>query len=176
MEDPCSSGRAELDRPREAPDEPHLNEVVNLLPVRNAGKRRVLPADEDPGVPHHGHQEARLALRETERGKRSIAIREWTICTRCAGQDRLGPARCRRGGGSRRAPGRRTSADRSIERQAWALLCAQLAPVGLSVKVPWQYLRGTVQGSARRRGVSPRRSARGLDKKSGLETLSSVEP
>jgi hypothetical protein len=38
---------------------------------------------------------------------------------------------------------------------------AQLAPVGLSVKTPWQCLRGAVREAPSRRGVSPRRLARG---------------
>jgi hypothetical protein len=37
-----------------------------------------------------------------------------------------------------------------------------VAPVGLSVKTPWHCLRALFRESPRRRGVSPRRSARGL--------------
>jgi hypothetical protein len=74
MEDPRSSGRAELDRPREPPDEECLDEVVGLLSVRDICERGVLPADEDPGMPRHGDEETRLTIRETERREPSKAF------------------------------------------------------------------------------------------------------
>ena len=74
VEDPRPSGRSELDRSHEPPDEELLDEVVDLLPVRDAGERRVLSADEHAGVQHHGHQEASLTLCEAERPERSIVL------------------------------------------------------------------------------------------------------
>ena len=68
-------GRSEFDRGREPPDEQRLDEIVDLLSVRDAGERRVLPADEDAGVPHHSDQEMGLTVREAERREWSIAIR-----------------------------------------------------------------------------------------------------
>ena len=50
------------------------DEVVDLLPVRDAGEGRVLAADEDAGVQHHRHEEARLAIREPERRNRVDAV------------------------------------------------------------------------------------------------------
>ena len=67
VEDPRPSGRSELDRGHEPPDQQLLDEVVNLLPVCDAGERGVLPADEHAGVQHDGRQEASLTLCETER-------------------------------------------------------------------------------------------------------------
>jgi hypothetical protein len=61
------SGRAELDRSHESPDQQLLDEIVNLLPVCDAGERRVLSADEHAEVQHDGRQEASLTLCETER-------------------------------------------------------------------------------------------------------------
>jgi hypothetical protein len=72
MDDPGPSGRPEFDGRREPPDEQRLDEVVDLLSVRDARKRRILPADEYTGVPHDGHQEMGLTVRQAER-------REWTI-------------------------------------------------------------------------------------------------
>jgi hypothetical protein len=43
-----------------------------LLSVRDAGERRVLPADEDAGMPHDDDRETCLTVRETERRERSI--------------------------------------------------------------------------------------------------------
>jgi hypothetical protein len=43
-----------------------LDEVVDLLPVRDAREGRVVPAHEDAGVEHDHHQEARLPLGEPE--------------------------------------------------------------------------------------------------------------
>ena len=74
MEDPRSSGRAKLNRPRESPDEQPLDEVVNLLPVRDAGEDRVLPADENPGMPHHCDEETGLTIGEAKRRQRSTAL------------------------------------------------------------------------------------------------------
>jgi len=82
MDDPRSSGCAEFDRGREPPDEERPDEVMDLLSVRDAGERGVLPADEDAGVPHHGDQETRLTVREAERRERSIAFRGTTISIR----------------------------------------------------------------------------------------------
>jgi hypothetical protein len=48
MDDPRPSGRAEFDRGREPPDEERLDEVVDLLSVRDAGERRVLPPTKAP--------------------------------------------------------------------------------------------------------------------------------
>lgn len=45
VEDPRPSGRSKLDRGREFPDQQLLDEVVNLLPVCDAGERGVLSAD-----------------------------------------------------------------------------------------------------------------------------------
>jgi hypothetical protein len=50
VEDLCSSGRPELDWNHEPPDQELFDEVVNLLPVRDAGERGVLSADEHTGV------------------------------------------------------------------------------------------------------------------------------
>jgi hypothetical protein len=86
-------------------------------------------------------------------------------------RDRLGPARRKCGGGHLRDPGRRSRVDRSIERQAWALLRAQLAPVGWSVKTPWQCLRGVVQGSAE----APGRVAAAVSAWSEVALLGAVE-
>ena len=35
---------------------------MNLLPIRNAGERPILPADEDAGMKHQRDQKARLAF------------------------------------------------------------------------------------------------------------------
>src|SRR5690606_34279022 len=43
-----------------------LDELVDLLPVRQPRPGAVLPSDEDTGVEHHVHQEAGLALCEPE--------------------------------------------------------------------------------------------------------------
>src|SRR5688572_4108701 len=79
MDDPRSSGRPELDGRREPPDEQRLDEVVDLLSVRDAGEHRVLPADEYASVPHHDQQEASLTIREAERCERSSALGGRTI-------------------------------------------------------------------------------------------------
>ena len=55
---------------------------MDLLSVRDAGERRILPADEYAGVPHDGDQETRLTVREAERCERSIAFRGTTISIR----------------------------------------------------------------------------------------------
>jgi len=49
------------------------------LPVRDAGERRVLPADEDAGILHHGDEETRLTVRKAEQRERSIALGAKTI-------------------------------------------------------------------------------------------------
>jgi hypothetical protein len=67
VEDPYPSGRSKRDRGHEFPDQQLLDEVVNFLPVRDAGERSILPADEHAGVQHDGNQEASLTLCETER-------------------------------------------------------------------------------------------------------------
>ena len=54
VEDSRPSGRSELDRSDELPGDELFYEVVDLLPVGDAGERRVLPADEHAGVQHHG--------------------------------------------------------------------------------------------------------------------------
>jgi hypothetical protein len=51
----------------------------SLLSVRDAGERRVLPAEEDAGVTHDGDQETCLTVRETERRERSLAFSGKTI-------------------------------------------------------------------------------------------------
>jgi len=40
--------------------------LARLLPVDDAGERGVLPQKADPGVLHHEHEKARLALCESE--------------------------------------------------------------------------------------------------------------
>jgi hypothetical protein len=52
---------------------------VNLLPVRDPGKRRVLPAEEDPGMPHHCDEEPGLTIGEAKRRERSMAFSGSTI-------------------------------------------------------------------------------------------------
>jgi hypothetical protein len=47
--------------------------------VRDAGERRVLPADEYDSVPHDRDQETCLTVRETERCERSIAFSGCTV-------------------------------------------------------------------------------------------------
>jgi len=42
--------------------------------VRDARERRVLPADEDPGMPHHGDEKTGLTIREAEGRERAIAL------------------------------------------------------------------------------------------------------
>jgi hypothetical protein len=79
VDDPRPSGRAEFDRGREPPDEKRLDEVVDLLSVRDAGERRILSADEYAGVPHDGDQETCLTVRETERREPSSALSGQTI-------------------------------------------------------------------------------------------------
>jgi hypothetical protein len=49
---------------------------MDLLSVRDAGERRVLPADEHAGVPHDGDQESCLTVRKAERREWSIAFSE----------------------------------------------------------------------------------------------------
>jgi hypothetical protein len=78
-----------------------------------------------------------------------------------AGRNLPGRVRRTRAGRRRRDRYRRTRADRTIERQTGAFL-APFAPFGLSVKTPFQCLRGLFREAPRRRGVSPRRSTRGL--------------
>jgi predicted transcriptional regulator len=79
LDDLRPSGRAEFDRGREPPDKERLDEVVDLLSVRDTSERRILPADAYAGVPHDGDQETRLTVRETERRERSIAFSGKTI-------------------------------------------------------------------------------------------------
>jgi hypothetical protein len=67
MDDLRPSGRAEFDRGRELPDEQRLDEVVDLLSVRDTRERRILSADEYTGVSHHGDEETRLTVSERER-------------------------------------------------------------------------------------------------------------
>jgi hypothetical protein len=74
VDDSGPSRRAELDRGREPPEEQCPDEVVDLLSVRDAGERRVLPTDEYAGVPHDGDEETCLTIREAERRERSIAF------------------------------------------------------------------------------------------------------
>jgi hypothetical protein len=66
VEDPRPSGRTELNRSNEPPDQQFHDEVVNLLPVRDVCERRVLPADKHSGVQHDSRQEASLTLCETK--------------------------------------------------------------------------------------------------------------
>ena len=47
--------------------------------MRDAGERRVLPADEDAGILHHGDEETRLTVRKAEQRERSIALGAKTI-------------------------------------------------------------------------------------------------
>jgi hypothetical protein len=82
VEDPRPSGRVELDRPREPSHEQCLDEVVHLLSVRDAGKRRILSADEYASVPHHGDEKTCLTLRQAKRRERSIAFSGWTTRVR----------------------------------------------------------------------------------------------
>ena len=52
---------------------------MDLLSVRDAGKRRILSADEYASVPHHGDEETWLTVREAERCERAIAFGGKTI-------------------------------------------------------------------------------------------------
>jgi hypothetical protein len=66
MEDARPSGRPERNRSNELASDHLLDEVVDLLTVRDASERGVLPADEHAGVQHDSRQEASLTLCETE--------------------------------------------------------------------------------------------------------------
>jgi hypothetical protein len=67
VEDPCPSGRSELNRSDELPGDERSYKVVDLLPVSDPGERGVLPADEHAGVKHDARQETSLTFCETER-------------------------------------------------------------------------------------------------------------
>ena len=53
-----------------------LEEVVHLLAANDAGKRAVLAPKTDARMQHHGHQETRLTLGETQRRDRAHALGE----------------------------------------------------------------------------------------------------
>jgi hypothetical protein len=80
VEDPLPSGRSDLDRGHESPDLELLNEVVDLLTVRDASERGVLPSDEHAGVQHDGCQEASLTHCETERHQNLAALGCRLLC------------------------------------------------------------------------------------------------
>jgi hypothetical protein len=62
---------------------------VDLLPVGDPGERRVLPADEQAGVQHHGYKEATLTIGETERRGGPSGLNRDTVCIRHTGDDRI---------------------------------------------------------------------------------------
>ena len=74
VEDLPPTRRSELDRVHEPTDEQLPDEIVDLLTVRDASERSVLPADEYAGVQHDGCQEASLTLCETERHENLNAL------------------------------------------------------------------------------------------------------
>jgi hypothetical protein len=74
-----------------------------------------------------------------------LAARQIEVVSR-ADRGRPGRARRTRAADRRRDPVHRTGADHPTERQTSPLL-AWVLLFGLSVKTPWQFLRGLVQGS-----------------------------
>ena len=73
LEDLRPSGRSELDRSHESPDQKRLDEVMNFLAVRDPGERGVLPADEHAGMHHDVNEEATLTFCQTD----GMAVRAW---------------------------------------------------------------------------------------------------
>jgi hypothetical protein len=82
VEDSRPSGRSEPDGGHEPPDQELLDEVVDLLPMRDAGERGVLSADEHAGVQHDSNQEGSLAIRQIEWCGDASALDSETICAR----------------------------------------------------------------------------------------------
>jgi hypothetical protein len=64
VKDTSPSGRSELDRSHESPDQELLDQVVNLLSVRDANEGRILAAYEHASMKHYRDEKARLAFGE----------------------------------------------------------------------------------------------------------------